>query len=437
MSPHAQKSVLSKEYAIPIPQRAPQGPAAVARGIFFLLVLFTALVQINALQFLLLPLSVLPSTRGLYSRGIRYTKAAFGILIVFMCQLFAPTVFRITYEDSGGYGTDWIDVDASTGNLTLKLPKKVVMIANHQIYADWWYLWCFSYFANTHAYILITLKKSLKWIPILGWGMQFFDFIFLARSWVSDRSRLTSALAKIAAHHTTTTSDKPEEDEPLNFLIFPEGTLVSKDTVPVSRKYAEKMNLIHPNHTLLPRSTGLHNSLLALSQLPSLYLMDVTVAYPGIPAGGYGQSYYTLRSIFMNGIPPPEIVYHIRLYRVQKEVPLRANQSHQATGMSLEERKEAALATSKEPDSLQISEDDKTVFDDWLRERWMEKDEWLNEWLQRGGSGALRKGEKIKEVVVPVQLKSLWETIGPFFACAPIVIAIYACSNILRKYSGW
>ncbi|KAG8818240.1 hypothetical protein FRC17_010892, partial [Serendipita sp. 399] len=70
------------------------------------------------------------------------------------------------------------------------------------MYADWWYLWCLSYFANTHAYILITLKKTLKWIPILGWGMQFFDFIFLARSWASDQNRLTSALAKIAAHHT-------------------------------------------------------------------------------------------------------------------------------------------------------------------------------------------------------------------------------------------
>ncbi|KAG8807189.1 hypothetical protein FRC17_004602, partial [Serendipita sp. 399] len=242
---------------------------------------------------------------------------------------------------------------------------------------------------------------------------------------------------KIAAHHTKAAPDKPEEEEPLNFLIFPEGTLVSKLTVPPSRKYADKMNLKHPNHTLLPRSTGLHHSLLALSQIPSLYLMDVTVAYPGIPAGGYGQSYYTLRSIFMDGIPPPEIVYHIRLYNVQDEVPLRADKSHQANGsMTLEERKAAALETSKRPESLQISEEDKKVFDTWLRERWMEKDQWLDQWLQRGGAGALRKGGKIKELVIPVQLRGLWETIGPFFACAPIAVAAYTCSNVVRKYFG-
>jgi hypothetical protein len=37
------------------------------------------------------------------------------------------------------------------------------------MYADWWYLWALSYFANMHAYILIVLKKSLKWMAVLGW----------------------------------------------------------------------------------------------------------------------------------------------------------------------------------------------------------------------------------------------------------------------------
>ena len=61
---------------------------------------------------------------------------------------------------------------------------------------------------GTHKDVFIVLKKSLKWVPILGWvsanqyapqavpmrtqmkarsslsqGMQFYTFIFLARSW--------------------------------------------------------------------------------------------------------------------------------------------------------------------------------------------------------------------------------------------------------------
>jgi len=74
--------------------------------------------------------------------------------------------------------------------------------------------------------------------------MQFFNFIFLERSWAADRLNLTSRLSALAAHHMTTTTERAEDDEPLALIIFPEGTLVSQDTVPISQKYAEKMGLV-------------------------------------------------------------------------------------------------------------------------------------------------------------------------------------------------
>ena len=42
----------------------------------------------------------------------------------------------------------------------------------------------------------------------------------------------------------------------------------------------------------------------------------------GIPPLAYGQSYYTLRSIFFDGVPPPQIHLHLRLFDVNKEVPI-------------------------------------------------------------------------------------------------------------------
>lgn len=74
--------------------------------------------------------------------------------------------------------------------------------------------------------------------------MQFFNFIFLARTWAEDQNVMISKLSELAAHHTTTTSEYPEDDEPLNFMIFPEGTLISKNTLPISKKYADKNNLV-------------------------------------------------------------------------------------------------------------------------------------------------------------------------------------------------
>lgn len=124
--------------------------------------------------------------------------------------------------------------------------------------------------------------------------MQFFSFIFLARSWASDRIYLVKQLALLGQRAQL-------HDTPLTFMLYPEGTLVSRDTRPISKKYADKLGIVsfpppisyhrslaitlQPDmtHTLLPRSTGLHYSLRALSScVPNLQLLDITVAYPGM-----------------------------------------------------------------------------------------------------------------------------------------------------------
>ena len=91
-----------------------------------------------------------------------------------------------------------------------------------------------------------------------------------------------------------------KEDRPFCFVLYPEGTLVSQNTRPISKKFADKMgivrrqrNLLHGylylplpksdmKHQLLPRSTGLHYSLRSLApRIPDLHLLDMTVNYPG------------------------------------------------------------------------------------------------------------------------------------------------------------
>jgi 1-acyl-sn-glycerol-3-phosphate acyltransferase len=41
-----------------------------------------------------------------------------------------------------------------------------------QVYADWWYAWCLTYFMDTHRDVCIVLKKGLQWIPIVGWVIR-------------------------------------------------------------------------------------------------------------------------------------------------------------------------------------------------------------------------------------------------------------------------
>lgn len=67
--------------------------------------------------------------------------------------------------------------------------------------------------------------------------MQFYDFIFLSRSWAADRLHLATSLSRLGQR-------AEKQDTPLTFILYPEGTLVSKDTRPVSKKYADKMGLV-------------------------------------------------------------------------------------------------------------------------------------------------------------------------------------------------
>jgi 1-acyl-sn-glycerol-3-phosphate acyltransferase len=67
--------------------------------------------------------------------------------------------------------------------------------------------------------------------------MQLFNFIFLSRSWTSDRVRLASSLATLG-------KSAEEEDNPLCLIIYPEGTLVSEMTRPISKKFADRTRIV-------------------------------------------------------------------------------------------------------------------------------------------------------------------------------------------------
>ena len=157
--------------------------------------------------------------------------------------------------------------------------------------------------------------------------------------------------------------------------------------------------------------------------------MDVTVGYPGIPWGGYGQSYYTLRSIFCEGTPPPEIHYHVRLYNVQKDVPLYAPSTSSIPqvmkddpSLNLEQRMIVAQKMASKPQLLEPGEEDKKTFDAWLRERWYEKDELMEKWHQSGQKKLGTASEGEQEVVIPLELRTAGEIMDAFCWFAPALV---------------
>jgi len=108
---------------------------------------------------------------------------------------------------------------------------------------------------------------------------------------------------------------------PLWLLIFPEGTITSDEERVKSVRYAEREGIDDLATMLHPRSTGLLFCLKTLSaKVPDLQLLDLTIGYPGVPAGKYPQDYYGLFSVFLYGVPPPTLHIHIKIYNMS-EIP--------------------------------------------------------------------------------------------------------------------
>jgi 1-acyl-sn-glycerol-3-phosphate acyltransferase len=235
----------------------------------------TVIVCIHVTQLVGAPLYWLD--RDYYYAYMALTKQSFGILATTITQWFSPTVVRVSWDESmRGQIRKTED-----GNLETLFPERLILMANHQIYTDWLYLWWIAYTNKMHGHIYIILKEQLKYVPFLGPGMMFYGFIFMARKWASDKARLAYRLGKLKTRHSGPMSGSASLD-PMWLMIYPEGTNLSANTRKGSVKWAKKQDIPDMRHALLPRSTGLQ---FCLSELKGTvdWVYDCTVAYEGVP----------------------------------------------------------------------------------------------------------------------------------------------------------
>lgn len=218
------------------------------------------------------------TNRDLYYAYMALTKQSFGIFVTTLTQWWAPTVVRISGDSSvaGQLGS------TPDGLAQCRFPDRLVMIANHQLYSDWLYLWWIAYTNSPrmHGHIYIILKESLKHVPIIGWGMRFYGFIFMSRKMSTDQPRLAHRLGKLKERHSGPLSGTSGLD-PMWLLLFPEGTNASQNTRVKSVQWAEKQGIKDFEHVLLPRSTG---TFFCLNEIKGTldYVYDCTLAYGGV-----------------------------------------------------------------------------------------------------------------------------------------------------------
>ncbi|KAG5192570.1 acyltransferase-domain-containing protein [Tribonema minus] len=148
--------------------------------------------------------------------------------------------------------------------------SQAIVIANHQVDADWWYPWCLLRAYGQDAYAKFILKADLGRMPLVGWGLKGLDFIMLRRDWQVDQKHLMQQL-QVFVH----------DDTPLRLVIFPEGTTMNTTSLEKSTAFAQKQGRPELKRLLLPRTTGFAACLDCLKDVPSGTVYDLTIAYEG------------------------------------------------------------------------------------------------------------------------------------------------------------
>lgn len=139
----------------------------------------------------------------------------------------------------------WGDAAAKAHESTMAAGESALWFANHRTRIDWMLLWSVLLRTRTLDKVRIVLKAPLRAVPIFGWAMQHFVFLFLHRKWADDKVSLATLLPFLTATEPQT-----------SYLIFPEGTDLSPENVAKSAAFAAKTDRAPRTYSLYPRTTG-------------------------------------------------------------------------------------------------------------------------------------------------------------------------------------
>ena len=355
------------------------------------------------------------------------TKNHFVILLTFMTSIINPSKIAITL-DKNIESIQSFKVDNS-GNLHTSFMPNSIFISNHQIYTDWLFLWFLIYTSRLSDCVHIVLKDLLK-IPVLGYGMKNYNFLFLSRKWETDKIILTNQLLEIDANArgvgpangvkqiaSTSNSEiktwpkinRPDKIWPYQLILFPEGTVPSDRTTKKSRAYIDSQGHQPLKHVLLPRYRGLYLSLKKLrGTVEAIY--DITTAYADLAEDEYGEDVFSLKRFYFKGYGPSQINYYIKQYKID-EIPL-----------------------GDEEDIDDVKPEDLKRFETWLINVWYEKEQLMSNFYKYGDWQGDQEGEKeCVKIVGDFKLRNQVEIILPYLVGLTILLLLRGIYLFIRR----
>ncbi|ONK68777.1 uncharacterized protein A4U43_C05F15890 [Asparagus officinalis] len=201
--------------------------------------------------------TIRPLSKSVYRRINRVVVQLLWLQLVWLVDWWAGVEIRF-YADSEDHEL-----------LRNSLGKEhALVISNHRSDIDWLVGWIFAQRAGCLGSTLAVMKKSSKFLPVIGWSMWFTEYLFLERNWAKDEGTLKSGLQRLR--------DFPR---PFWLALFVEGTRFTQAKLLAAQEYAALQGLPIPRNVLIPRTKGFVSAVSNMRQfVPAIY--DVTVAIP-------------------------------------------------------------------------------------------------------------------------------------------------------------
>lgn len=139
--------------------------------------------------------------------------------------------------------------------------EKGLVISNHTYEVDWIMGWVLADRCELLGNCKAFAKKMIQYLPVIGWGWYFSEFVFLERKWKEDQTLIRQQLSKVA-----------EYKDPLWVLLYCEGTRFTAEKHIQSMVVAREKGLPELKRHLLPRTKGFFLSVRQLKgNVPAVY----------------------------------------------------------------------------------------------------------------------------------------------------------------------
>jgi len=150
--------------------------------------------------------------------------------------------------------------------------ENVLVLSNHQQMPDITTIMSMARRKGRLGDLKFFVKHAIRWVPGVGWGMQFLNCPFLKRNWSADREKIDATFATLV-----------DERIPMWLVSFVEGTRATEAKIRASTEWAVEHGIEPTRNVLIPRTKGFVASVEGLGDhLTAVY--DFTIGYvEGVP----------------------------------------------------------------------------------------------------------------------------------------------------------